>query len=40
MNITIFNRKYKTEIGSDQIKTLNLQGCYLGNIALKSLCKI
>ena len=40
MNITLFNRKYRTEIGSDQIKNLNLQGCYLGNVAFKSLCKI
>jgi len=40
MNITLFNRKHRTEIGNDQIAKLNLQGCYLGNTALKDLCKI
>lgn len=40
MNINMFNRKYRTEIGSDQIKILNLQGCYLGNISFKHLCQI
>ena len=40
MNITLFNKKYRTEIGNDQIKELNLQGCYLGNVALEHLCQI
>ena len=40
MNISLFNRKYHSEVGSDQIQKLNLQGCYLGNTALKDLCKI
>ena len=40
MNIILFNKKYRTEIGSDQIQKLNLQGCYLGNVALKHLCQI
>ena len=34
MNVSIFNRKYRTHIGYLQVKNINLEGAYLGNIAL------
>ncbi len=40
MSTTLFNKKYRTNIGYEQVKALNLDGCYLGNIALKDLCEI
>ena len=38
MTITMFNRKYRANIGHYQIKNINLEGCYIGNIGFKDLC--
>ena len=40
MTVNYFNKKYRTHIGYYQIKYLNLNGSFIGNIGLRDLCKL